>query len=390
MARQIGAAERRARLVRGHRLSPPTWADDSVAGAVAVAGSLVALHATDPATVFLSVLARTRDGSVGAVERALYDDRALLRMLAMRRTVWVLDRELAPIVQAGASAAVAMVQRKRLVTHLAESGVDDAAAWLGGVEASVLRALRAHGQATATELAADEPRLRTRIEATGQNATARVLLLLAADGHIVRGRPLGTWTSTRYRWAPAANWLGAPLAEVAVPVAQAELARRWLAAFGPAPASDLRWWTGWTGRETNRALATLATVEVDLDGVPGLLLAEAADPVAAPAPAAALLPALDPTPMGWQERGWFLGAHGPALFDRTGNIGPTVWWGGRIVGGWGQRASGEVVTRLLCDIGTEARDAVDAAAERVAAQLGATRVTPRFRTPLERELSNRP
>jgi len=109
----------------------------------------------------------------------------------------------------------------------------------------------------------------------------------------------------------------------------------------------------------------------------------------APGPWAALLPALDPTPMGWRERGWFLGEHGPALFDRSGNIGPTVWWDGRIVGGWAQRPRGDIVFRLLEDPGAEAGAAVTAEAERLQAWLGPVRVTPRFRTPLERELSAR-
>jgi Winged helix DNA-binding domain len=91
--------------------------------------------------------------------------------------------------------------------------------------------------------------------------------------------------------------------------------------------------------------------------------------------------------MGWQERGWFLGDHGPALFDRTGNIGPTVWCDGRIVGGWAHRADGTVAVRLLDDVGAEARAAVEAQAERLAARIGPVRVVPRFRTPLERELS---
>jgi hypothetical protein len=75
------------------------------------------------------------------------------------------------------------------------------------------------------------------------------------------------------------------------------------------------------------------------------------------------------------------------LFDRTGNIGPTVWWEGRIVGGWAQRASGEVSCRLLEDIGSDGAAAVTAEAARLEAWLGKGRVTPRFRTPLERELS---
>ncbi len=221
--RRIGVTERRARLAVRHRLCPTAWADASVTGATAVAASLVALHATDPATVFLAVLARTRDGHVGTVEHALYDDRMLVRMLGMRRTVWVLDRELAPVVQAACTRAVAVAQRKRLVQHLEESGVDDGAAWLVDVADSTHRALAARGEAAATELAADEPRLRTRIEATGQNATARVLLQLAADGHIVRGRPRGSWTSTQYRWSPTSTWLGTSLAELAVEAAQVAL-----------------------------------------------------------------------------------------------------------------------------------------------------------------------
>ena len=109
-------------------------------------------------------------------------------------------------------------------------------------------------------------------------------------------------------------------------------------------------------------------------------------PAGAP-PVATLLPALDPTPMGWQSRSWYLGPHAPALFDRTGNIGPTVWWAGRVVGGWAQRASGEVAYRLLEDIGADGAAAVAAEAGALETWLGTARVTPRFRTPLERELS---
>ncbi len=125
---------------------------------------------------------------------------------------------------------------------------------------------------------------------------------------------------------------------------------------------------------------------MDLDGQPGMALAGDLEFPADAPPAAALLPALDPTPMGWQSRSWYLGPHAATLFDRTGNIGPTVWWAGRVVGGWAQRASGEVVYRLLEDAGTDGAAAVAAEAAALEAWLGPNRVTPRFRTPLEREL----
>ena len=110
-----------------------------------------------------------------------------------------------------------------------------------------------------------------------------------------------------------------------------------------------------------------------------------ATPVAEPW--VALLPALDPTTMGWQSRDWYLGDHRGALFDSSGNAGPTIWVDGRIVGGWAIRDGGEVVTALLEDVGGDAELAIEAEAARLSAQLGEVRVFPRFPTPLHGRLA---
>lgn len=70
-------------------------------------------------------------------------------------------------------------------------------------------------------------------------------------------------------------------------------------------------------------------------------------------------------------------------------MGPTVWWNGRVIGGWAQRADGEIVWRVLDEegVGGEAEAAIVAEAERLRGWVGSTRITPRFRTPLERELA---
>jgi hypothetical protein len=57
-----------------------------------------------------------------------------------------------------------------------------------------------------------------------------------------------------------------------------------------------------------------------------------------------------------------------------------------VVGGWAHRADATVAVRLLEDVGREVTQAVDAAAAELEAWLGDRRFTPRFRTPLEREL----
>jgi len=100
-------------------------------------------------------------------------------------------------------------------------------------------------------------------------------------------------------------WLPDGLAERPAELARAELARRWLTGYGPATVADLRWWTGWTAGDTKKALARIGPVEVALqDGSTGLVLADDLEPAPPVEPWAALLLALDPTAMGWSERGW--------------------------------------------------------------------------------------
>jgi hypothetical protein len=131
----------------------------------------------------------------------------------------------------------------------------------------------------------------------------------------------------------------------------------------------------------------VGAVEVRLGAESGFVLEDDADPVVETEPWVALLPSLDPTVMGWKRREWYLGNHQPLLFDRNGNAGPTVWSNGRVVGGWGQRPNGEVVVRVLDDVGSEARSAIAAKADELQRWTGETRITPRFRTPFDRELA---
>jgi Winged helix DNA-binding domain len=384
--RAVGVAERRARLAVRHHLAPEARA----ATAADAAADLIGLHGTDPASVYLAAWARTSGVDLAAIENELYTERTLVRMLGMRRTVFVVPTALVPVIQCACTDQVAERLRRQLTEVVRAAGIaPDAEAWLKEVGEATAQVLADRGPATGAELARDEPRLRTQIVAAADNPyggavnlTTRLLTLLSAEGLIVRGRPRGGWTSTQFTWS-AADRIELPAA-----AARAELARRWLLAFGPAPVSDLQWWTGWSAGLVRQALASLDVTEVDLAGAPGIMLAadEPAQDTVQPWPA--LLPALDPTAMGWRERAWYVGEHGPALFDRSGNIGPTAWWDGRIVGGWAQRKDCEIAVRLLEDTGSEASAALAAEAQRLREWIGTARITPRFRTPLERELAS--
>ncbi|MFJ3909842.1 winged helix DNA-binding domain-containing protein [Streptomyces vinaceus] len=382
----VTTAERRHRLGRRHRLAPSTRA----ATVAEAADAVVALHATDAATLFLSARARLAEGGPALVEQALYEDVSLVRLLSMRRTLFAVSGELAPYVDSSTARGIAVKERSTLLKHLDEDGQGLDSGWLAEAEAAALEALDVHGPCTGSQLSAAVPALRQKItvgrgkkyEAETGVAT-RVIRLLAADGRIRRDRPRGSWTSSQFRWVHTDPWPAVPPAE-----ARTEIARRWLHAYGPATEADLKWWTGWTLTEVRKALAAVGPDQVRLDdGRTALVGPDDAAPEPAPEPWAALLPGLDPSGMGWADRGFHLDpAHRPALFDYAGNIGPTVWWNGEIVGGWAQRADGEIVWRLLADRGRAAGESVAAEAARLARWVGEARITPRFRTPLEREL----
>ena len=78
---------------------------------------MTVLHATEPATVYLSLHARVDGLTVADVDRALYDDRTLVKQLAMRRTLFVFPRDLLP---GGLGERLGPGRRPQLRTRLAK------------------------------------------------------------------------------------------------------------------------------------------------------------------------------------------------------------------------------------------------------------------------------
>ena len=386
--RTIDAEERRARLARRHRLAAGERARD----VVEAAWSVVCLHGTDPATVYLSAWARVEAMDVDAVGGALYRERSLVKHLAMRRTLFVFPRAILGAAQAGASERVADTERRRLVRDVERARLHaDGERWLNEACAEVLAALAGGREATSTELRREIPLLEGSMT-YGEGKSwggripvgPRVLTVLSAAGRVVRASNSGAWFTSRPRWALMEAWLGEPLEAPPEAEGVAALVAAWLRAFGPGTAGDLKWWLGSTVKAVRVALADVGAVEVDLDGQAGYVMPDDFDAVEPVAPWAALLPPLDPTTMGWQERNWYLGPHRAQLFDAAGNAGPTIWWDGRTVGGWRQDEAGDVIVQMLEDVGADALRATEREAERLNDWLGGTRVLPRFPSPLFR------
>jgi hypothetical protein len=386
--RTITAEQRRARLARRHRLLPGRRTDD----VAAIADSVVALHSTDPVTVYLSVLSRMRTPEREAVEQALYDERAVVRHHAMRRTLWVATPDVVRLMHAAATRKLAGPEHRRTAKLLADNGVDDPEAWLADARARVLATLHEHGPMTARALGQRVPELRQRIVmAPGKKYTAvasahtRVLLVLGFEGHLVRTRPTGTWVNGEYTWAAMDDWLAGGLGTPTERVAARGLADRWLRAFGPGTTTDLQWWAGWTAATTRQALADCGADPVAVENgsggaADGWVAAgdDRAEDGSRDEPWVALLPSLDPTTMGWKERAWYLPPEAADAFDRNGNAGPTIWADGRVVGAWAQAPDGEIRTHYFVEVSAAQRRMVADRVEEVRTWVGETRFQVRF------------
>lgn len=386
---QLTDADRRRRLAVRHGLAGRF---DTVAAATR---AMTVLHATEAATVHLSLWARVGGVTVADVDRALYDDRSIVKQLAMRRTLFTFPRELLPAAWGSAARRVAGQQRALMVKDLVAGGVADPDAWLATAEADVLGLLADGTARTTAEVREQVASLAGTVQrgrpgsrwAAEVPLAPRVMTLLGAEGRVVRAANAGHWRLNKPAWTTAACWLGdvpPPLDEAA---GYAELVRRWLATFGPGTEADIVWWLGATKTAVRRALADVEAVPVGLEGGgAGWVLPDDTDPVTAEEaevrPWAALLPTLDPTVMGWKERSFYLDAGDAAyLFDSNGNAGNTAWWDGRIVGCWVQDDAARVHLLLRDDVPAAGRKALQVEAERLTAWLDGVRITNVYASP---------
>jgi hypothetical protein len=375
--RHVSDAERRSRIAVRHCLAPAHRKEH----VTVVNRAMTVLHATEAATVHLALAARTEGLTPELIDTELYDARQVVKQLAMRRTLFVLPRDLLPAAWGSAAARVATSERKRIAKAIAAAGIaPDGEAWLDAAREATLVRLAA-GPATTAQLRADVPELAGMVGGTTDKAYDRpvsvapwVLTHLGLEGKAMRGRNAGHWRLNKPIWTTAEDWLGVVPGPLDEAEGYAALVRSWLATFGPGTAADIQWWLGSTKTAVTRALADVDGVQVTLDdGTTGWLLPEDVDDTGPVEPWAALLPTLDPTVMGWKSRAFYLDpAHVPYLFDTNGNAGTTAWWDGRIVGCWVQDEMGVVRLSLLEDVGAEGLAALEREAQRLTAWLDGT------------------
>ncbi|WP_058038426.1 winged helix DNA-binding domain-containing protein [Rhodococcus sp. KB6] len=373
--RHVSDDERRARIGVRHALEPMFHVDSPEAATRA----MTVLHATESATVYLSCRARVRSVDAADVDRALYDQRSLVKQLAMRRTLFTFPRDLLPAAWSSASARVANTERARMAKDVVKAGLAvDGNDWLDRARTEVLKLLTDRPEGlSAVEIRQAVPMIDVKVEGSAGEiwSAPRVLTHLGATADIMRGTNTARFPVSRPLWTLTRHWLDDAPVDLESADGYREIVRRWLYTFGPGTEDDIVWWLGSTKTVVRAALAELDAVAVSLDGGDtGWLLPDDVATVPDPGPWVALLPVLDPTIMGWKNRDFYLGPHRNQLFDTRGNAGTTAWVDGRVVGCWIQDETGVVHVRLLETVSASARRSLDAEAARLTEWLGGVRI----------------
>lgn len=323
--RQLGLRETNAFVLRKQHLIERKTPED-IAKVVA---DLCGLHATLPATPYLSLYARIRAFKREHLDRELYRTRSLGKIRCMRKTLHVLTKEMIPIVHAATMSGLVRYHEGFLRKYLG-IGKDEYVR----TSRAILEALGNRGLTT-DEIKQELP--------PDLNISA-IVNMMCDEGLLIRGMARGGWRSNAHTYSP----FKAYFPDIELGKAEEAKARRvlvgwYVSSYGPVTRRDASWWTGLTKTETRGILESqghlIAPVEVKDLQDDLVLWASQIDALRSQKGSRygvlSLLPAQDPYIMGYKDRRRYLDEeHTDWVFDRGGNGTSTILADGRVIGVW--------------------------------------------------------
>ena len=299
-AKRMSDSDLRARRMRAQRLSPGS----QLADVGALLREIIAIQAQESRAAILSIRARTIGPTAEDIRIAREETRSIVLTWCMRGTMHLLP---AP--------DVGWLLRmfgphflQKTNTRYKQLGLDE------GIRA---RALDAIVTILSQRGAVSRPELRELMAGQGLPTEGQAYIHLVRAAALNGAICFGPEIDGEQSFVLLADWIDA---DETPNDPQAELARRYLHAYGPAAPDDL---AKWSGLPLKIARAGFEAVADEYDDSPG------------DAPVVRLLPAYDTFLLGYASRAFMIDAeHEAAIHPGGGIIKPSVLVDGRIVGTW--------------------------------------------------------
>ncbi|HYL99375.1 MAG TPA: winged helix DNA-binding domain-containing protein [Blastocatellia bacterium] len=312
---------------------------DRASTVLEVASAIPGLYGTSP-TCYLSLAARVSGFRLEDLDRELYDQRALVRMRAMRGSMFVVTAETVAVYHQ-ATAATARRAFTRLIEKCGVSKTEYRAI------AQKITLLLEGGERTTAEIRKEISPIADSVK-HGLNF---IVGLMCGEGLLIRAGVRGGWRSDQYAYARLVDWLpNVRLEAVESAEARALIARQYFESFGPASKQDFAWWSGFSKKDTDTCLRDIVADlrMIEIKGLPSqyLLPEQGLDPLLAETPEpvgeVSLLPAWDAYLMGYKERHRFISADRYGfIYDRSGNSTNVILVDGVASGVWGLQEAGD-------------------------------------------------
>lgn len=298
---------------------------------------VTAIQAQDTRASRLSVRARGESLDVNAVIRACNDERSVVRTWTMRGTLHMVPSEdVGWMVALLGPREAAGYRRRRLELGLDDETCERALTATRGI-------LARECPLTRSELVARLADQGVRIDPKTQ-APAHLVLYAGMTGLICRGPDREDDEPT---YVLLESWVGKQI-RPGGDRDMAELARRYIGAYGPAGAEDFAHWAGISRGEAWRGLQSISNElqEVEVQGEQAWVLATAdLSAVGTSEPCVRLLPAFDTYLLGYRNRDLALDPKFSRRIHAGGGwIHPAIVVDGRVVGSWRAQLNGDALT----------------------------------------------
>jgi Winged helix DNA-binding domain len=310
------------------------------------------VQAQEPRAAKLAFRARSRGLVAADVDRARTDERSLLRAWVMRRTAHLVAAEDAGWLLGLFAGQLARQARKRMADFGLDRGGQDRALDL------LRRAVEVDGPLT-------RPELGERLTEAGFEAASEIKVhlwvLATTEGGLCLGPDRGAQTCL----VPVREWLG-ELERRPREDSLAELARRYLRAYGPATERDLARWSGLPLRDARSGVERIARElePVRIGGATLLRAGRRRRRRARASPVVRLLGAYDNYNLGYESRGFAVDdRHVRRIAPGGGIVRATITVDGGFVGTWTSKRAGkrlQVAIEPFEPLDPDAEEAIDA------------------------------